>query len=660
MHKLISTAAMAAAIASSPVYAGTLAEDAAAFGMRESVEFVSLSPSGNKLLYIQPGDQSDETIYVVDLAAGGAPQAIITMNEATAQLDWCRWANEDRIVCEVFGYADTGGALVSFTRIFSISADGKDTDLLTPTQTYKVRGLLQDGGEVIALDVAGDPDKILMTKRYIKEDSTNTRMFNDKEGLGVDAVDVGSGRSRPVEDAALRAVGYMADASGRVRVMLASDTTASGYDGSEYRYHYRRKDSDKWYPLSSVDAGGPLAQGFRPVAIDSAKDVIYGLERKDGFEALYAFAMDGSASKTLVFARDDVDVSGVARIGRQWRPVGAVYNTDKTYIRYFDPELDKLANAFSKALPGKPQITIADASADENELVLIASSDTDPGKAYLYEKDTKSLSELLSIRLPLDGREMGAMTAITYPAADGTSIPGYLTLPQGTDGKNLPLVVMPHGGPGSRDVWGFDWLVQFLAARGYAVLQPNYRGSVGYGADWVGENAFKQWDRAIGDVNEAARWAVAQGIADPSRLAIVGWSYGGYAALQTQVVDPDLYKAVVAIAPVTDFDLLREENRKYTSFAAYDRMIGAGPHIEAGSPARHAQKFKAPVLLFHGTMDINVAVQQSRLMEERLKSAGKEVEYLEFDGLAHGLIHSQARRIMLKRIGEFLEANLGG
>lgn len=660
MRLMVSLATVAAAVFSVPLNAGTLAEDAAVFGARESVDWISISPSGGKLLYIQPGNQSDETIYVVDLVNGGEPKAITTMNEATARLSWCRWANEERIICEIYGYADTAATLLSFTRIISISADGSDTDILTPTQTFKVRGILQDGGDVLALDVEGDPDKILMTKRYIKEDSRNTRLFNDKEGLGVDTVDVASGRSRPAEDAALKAVAYMADDKGRVRIMLVSDTTASGYDGSDYRYLYRRKDSDKWYPLSSVDAGNTLYEGFRPVAIDAEKDVIYGLERKDGFDALYAFAMDGSDTKTLVFARDDVDVDGVARIGRQLRPVGAAYSTDKNYIRYFDPELDKLANAFSKALPGNPQITIADASADENELVLIASSDTDPGKAYLYEKDTRALSELLSIRLPLEGRAMGTMSAVTYNAADGTTIPGYLTLPPGSDGKNLPTIVLPHGGPGSRDVWGFDWLVQFLAARGYAVMQPNYRGSAGYGADWFGDNAFKQWDRAIGDVNDAGRWLVEQGIADPAKLAAVGWSYGGYAALQTQVMDPDLFKAVVAIAPVTDLDLLREENRKYTSFTAYDRMIGTGPHVAAGSPARHAANFKAPVLLVHGTMDINVGVQQSRLMEQRLENAGKEVDLLEFDGLDHGLVHSQARAIMLKRIGEFLEASLGG
>ena len=190
------------------------------------------------------------------------------------------------------------------------------------------------------------------------------------------------------------------------------------------------------------------------------------------------------------------------------------------------------------------------------------------------------------------------------------------------------------------------------------MLQPNFRGSAGYGEAWFGRNGFKSWDLAVGDVNDAGRWLVSQGIADPERLGVMGWSYGGYAALQSQVMDPDLFKAVVAIAPVADLGLLVEESRNYSSFVATRRMIGSGPHLDAGSPARHAEKFKSPVFLVHGTMDLNVRVGQSKLMNSRLEAAGKPVDYLEFEGLDHSLVHSQARAIMLNRIGGFLESNL--
>jgi dipeptidyl aminopeptidase/acylaminoacyl peptidase len=262
-------------------------------------------------------------------------------------------------------------------------------------------------------------------------------------------------------------------------------------------------------------------------------------------------------------------------------------------------------------------------------------------------------------RPELEGLKLGEMKPMSFTAADGTVIPGYLTLPPGSTGKDLPAIVMPHGGPGARDEWGFDWLSQYFAAKGYAVFQPNFRGSTGYGTQFFGKNGFRGWRTAIGDVDAAARWLVSQGIARSDKLAIVGWSYGGYAALQAGVTDPGLYKAIVAIAPVVDFDKWREEFRNMSNFTVMDNLIGSGPHIAEGSPARHADRITAPVLLFHGDTDRNVAVSHSRLMKERLKSAGKSVDYVEFPGLDHQLDDSLVRATMLTRADAFLRRNLG-
>jgi dipeptidyl aminopeptidase/acylaminoacyl peptidase len=250
------------------------------------------------------------------------------------------------------------------------------------------------------------------------------------------------------------------------------------------------------------------------------------------------------------------------------------------------------------------------------------------------------------------------MKPMTFAAADGTQIPGYLTLPPGSAGKNLPAIVLPHGGPSARDEWGFDYLVQFFAARGYAVLQPNFRGSSGYGSDWFQHNGFQSWRTAIGDVNDAGRWLVQQGIADPHKLAIVGWSYGGYAALQSQVLDPDLFKAVVAIAPVTDLEQLRQDHRDYTDYNLVSAFIGQGPHVTEGSPAQNVARFHAPVLLFHGDYDQNVAVVHSKLMADRLKGAGKSVQMVEFPDLDHYIDDADKRAQMLAQIDAFLAANL--
>ena len=654
---LLASAALLTALPVS-AQAEELAETAARFGARQSVLSPALSPSGDKLLYIEPGSGSDETIVVVDLAAGGAPKAITTMNEGQARLNGCTWATEERIVCQTYGYIDRAGVIIGFTRVMAMKADGTDVTRLSPNTDFGTRGILQDGGDWLALDVPGEDGKILMTRRYLKESSENTRIFNDKEGLGVDAVDVSTGRRKTVESPNAMAVGYIADETGRVRIVEVTDTNAGRFDGSDVRYLFRPAESDKWDALSAVDQSGSVDRGFQPVAIDSAKNLAYGFDVENGFQALYTVTLDGTGEREKIMARSDVDVDGLIRIGRKNRVVGASYATEKRLVEYFDPDLDKLASGMAAALPGKPLVSIVDASEDESKILLIASSDTDPGMLYLYDKGTRQLSELLPLRDPLAGRAMGQVKPITFPAADGTAIPGYLTLPAGSAGKNLPAVVLPHGGPEARDEWGFDWLAQFFAARGYAVLQPNFRGSAGYGEAWFGRNGYQQWPVAIGDINDAGRWLVAQGIADPAKLGIVGWSYGGYAALQSQVVDAGLFKAVAAIAPVTDLDVHRELSRPYTSYALQDKRIGNGPHVASGSPARHAGKFQAPVLLVHGTLDANVGVAQSKLMRDRLKDAGKQVDYLEFEGLDHGLVHSGARGIMLKRIGEFLDANL--
>jgi dipeptidyl aminopeptidase/acylaminoacyl peptidase len=218
---------------------------------------------------------------------------------------------------------------------------------------------------------------------------------------------------------------------------------------------------------------------------------------------------------------------------------------------------------------------------------------------------------------------------------------------------------MPHGGPGSRDEWGFNWLAQFYASRGFAVLQPNYRGSAGYGDAWFQKNGFRSWPVAIGDVLDGGRWLVAQGVANPDKLAIVGWSYGGYAALQSAVVDASVFKAVVAVAPVTDLIDFRQQFRNWSNYYLVEDYIGEGPLAVEGSPARNAQKIKVPVLLFHGTDDINVGHAQSQLMDKSLAAARVPHELVTFEHLDHYLDDSAARAQLLRRSEAFLRQALG-
>lgn len=382
--------------------------------------------------------------------------------------------------------------------------------------------------------------------------------------------------------------------------------------------------------------------------------MVYGFGDHDGFDALFAVALDGSGTGRLLLAKPGSDVDQVVRLGNGGRVVGASYATEKRQVDLFDGDLQQLMTALQAALPGSPLVELIDASADESRLLLVASSDVDPGKVYLYDRTSGKLGEIAPLRPQLAGLTMGTMQAISYPAPDGTQIPAYLTLPPGSDGKDLPAVVLPHGGPSARDEWGFDWLVQYLVHHGYAVLQPNFRGSAGYGGAWFQRNGFQSWETAVGDINAAGRWLIASGVARKDRLAVLGWSYGGYAALQGAVVDPDLFRAVVAIAPATDLQRLSEDSRHYINYRLVRSFVGEGPHLSAGSPVRHAEGITAPVLLFHGTADLNVDVEHSREMNAALERAGRVVSYVEYDGAEHAIAQPTARADMLRRIDDFL------
>jgi dienelactone hydrolase len=631
---------------------------ATAFGAREQVAQISLSPDGTQVAMIEAAGGTAAIVTVGDLAKGGVSRVIARSSGKPERLTNCHWVTDARLLCNIFMIAN-GLNKLGMSRLLAIDSDGSNLKVITAKTTLRALDTLQNGGDIIDLLPDGAPGKVLMTRTFVPESSIGTHLASDRKGLGVELVDVTSGTRDLVEKPRPEAVEYISDGHGTVRIKGNQPRTVGGYDGPKILYSYRQASSDKWLPLSEVTIDGGSDSGFNPYAVDRAQNVAFGFASRDGRQALYRMSLDGSLKRDLVLARADVDIDGLIRIGRQRRVVGASYATERRQTEFFDPELKKLGVALAKALPGQPLISFVDASVDESKLLMFAGSDVDPGRYYLFDKKTRHMAEVLAVRPQLNGVRLATVKAISFPAADGTTIPGYLTLPPGSDGKNIPAIVMPHGGPGARDEWGFDWLAQFFANRGFAVLQPNFRGSAGYGDAWFRENGFRSWKVAIGDVNDGGRWLVKQGIADPAKLGIVGWSYGGYAALQTAVLDPALFKAIVAIAPVTDLETLRGEARDYTNFAIVDAFIGKGPHISEGSPALNAQRITAPVLMFHGTEDMNVGVGQSRLMAGRLKRAGKAVELVEFDKLDHQLDDSDVRARMLAKSDTFLRKALG-
>jgi dienelactone hydrolase len=653
-------AGLAALLVSSSIaaVAQTPPDLAAAFGARESVLDISLSPDGTKLAMVVPGP-SDMNILAIRGVADDSPMKPIMRSESKqARLDNCHWASNTRIVCSAYGVADVLDRKVPTSRLFAVDEDGKNITQLSKREGFDTLGIQLGGGAVIDW-LPDESGAVLMERNYLPDRRTGSVIGSETEGVGVDRVDTGTLASKTVEAPKRDIAEYISDGRGVVRVEGLQGVAGATYQmNGVIHYSYRRPGTRTWEPLG--DYNWQTQEGFNPEAIDHDLNLVYGFKKKDGRQALYAIALDGSLREALLFAHPDVDMTSLVRIGRRNRAVGVSYETDMPHVAYFDPTLKQLAASLTKAIPNQPAIRFLDSSVDEHKLLIFAGSDTDPGVYYLFDRDKHDLHIVALARNPLADRKLATMASIRYKAADGTDIPAYLTLPPGKESaKGLPAVVLPHGGPGARDSWGFDWLVQYYAAAGYAVLQPEFRGSYGYGDGWYRKNGFQSWRIAVGDVVDAGRWLVSSGIADPHKLAIVGWSYGGYAALQSAVIAPDLFKAVVAIAPVTDLAMLKEESRDWTDNAINSDFIGSGAHIREGSPLQNVDKIKVPVLLVHGNKDTNVPYQQSVSMEARLKSAGDKVRLISFDGLGHQLDDSAARALLLRESNVFMREAMG-
>ena len=651
------TANIAPAPTAAAVQVHSLAEDAKTFGTREFLRNADISPNGKKVVILVSAAGAATTANVIDIPTGAITRLAQTSGRPE-RLSVCQFAGDQHVVCQYGGVDHVGTILAAFSRMFSIGTDGTKLRQLGQRESDRGEYVMQSDGDVIDWMV-GAEGKLLMERTYVPEvGTTGHLMSRTKAGLGVDVVDLDTLKETAVERPREQVTNYWTDGRGNVRVMASSakDQLTGDLIGTE-TFQYRTSGSKEWVPLGEYDE--MTREGIYPLAIDGERNALFARQRINGRDALVQIALDGTKATTLIAKNDRVDIDDVVRFGRGQRVIGYTYADERRKIVYFDPEFEKLRNALARAVPNAAGLDFMGSSSDGQLLLVLASSDTNPGVFYVFSRPTHSLVEVGRIRPELEGRTLAAVKPIEVPAADGTLIPAYLTLPPGSSGKGLPAVVLPHGGPSARDEWGFDWLPQFLAARGYAVIQPNYRGSDGYGDAWLAKNGFQGWRTSIGDVTAAAKYLVSQGIAKPDKLAIVGWSYGGYAALQSAVTEPTLYKAAIAIAPVTDFAMTKADAQDYTNAELVKRLIGSGPHITEGSPLQNAARIQIPVLLVHGDMDINVNIHQSQAMLGALKRVGTSADMVTFSGLDHQLDDTDARVAMLTKIGELLDRTIG-
>jgi dipeptidyl aminopeptidase/acylaminoacyl peptidase len=382
------------------------------------------------------------------------------------------------------------------------------------------------------------------------------------------------------------------------------------------------------------------------------------------FFGLYTLSTETGSLGETVLADRRLDVGG-ARIDPY---TNRVIGSSIRGPIWFDEELAGHQSLLDETFEGEYPY-IASWSEDRGRFIVLTEGNDRAPAIYLYDAAEPSVAQIGSVYAGLQSVQLAPRRGYEYTARDGTSIPAYLTRPPGASGPTA-LVVLPHGGPASRDYDGFDWIAHFLASRGYTVLQPNFRGSAGFGDAW--ETAgHGEWGIGVmqHDISDGVAALIAAELADPDRVCIVGASYGGYAALAGAVFTPEIYRCAAAIAPVSDlsdmFAFARNRQGGASSAVSYwlDAMGGGNPaglndRLRAASPAAHAARANAPILLVHGRDDSVVPIEQSRAMESALRAAGKEVELIELDGEDHWLSVAPTRLATLEAIENFLGEHL--
>lgn len=624
-----------------------IAEAAKLFGARPSAFAPDLSPAGDKLVYLSAGPGASTVAHLVDLAKKRA-LVLASSTGKPEQLYWCYFADEQWVVCRIGGQMKDAGLVYSVARTVAIDTVNATVRPLTAPMHRGENPFLQFDGRIIDW-LPDEQGSLLMQRNYARENGIAQR-------TGVDRIQIDPFKVTAVEPAITREVDYITDGHGTVRIRTDVGTTG-GTNGDNLltgtaKYEYRTAANSKWIPLPENDPD------LTPLVVDRNSNSLYILKPLNGRDALYKIKLDGSGTETLIASDPKVDIDSVIQLGPGQPVVGYRYTDDRTHSVYTQGAVKSLGDALAQALPDMPLINVVTSSTSGDKILLHAGSDVDPGVFFLLDRKTLRMDPVLNSSNSIDGSGLAPMKAVSVPTTDGRSIPAYVTMRSDLGPGPHPAIVMPHGGPSERDTWGYDWLGQFLAARGYVVIQPNFRGSGGYGKQFLGENAFHEWRSVMSDIRDSADWLVKEGLADPKRMAILGWSYGGYAALQSAAMDPR-YRAVVAIAPVTDLERLRRDAESFRDQKIRDKEIGKGDQLIEGSPINHAADIHAPVLLVHGTLDGNVAFDHSKHMLAALRHAGATADLLAFDGLDHQLADSDARTVMLTRIGQLLEQTIG-
>ncbi|MDZ4823408.1 MAG: S9 family peptidase [Flavobacteriales bacterium] len=579
-----------------------------------------ISPDGKYFSYMAPWENR-MNIFVQPTAGGDALQITQVKDRDIAGY---LWANNNRIL-----YLKDNGGDENFA-LHGVDLDGTNQKELTVIEG--VRTELID-------DLENDEAHIM-----IGLNKRDARVFDPYR------LNVNTGEMTMLAENPGNISSWMCDHAGKLRIATTSD-------GVNTSVLYRDTEESEWQVLITTNFRENLSPLF--FTFDNADLYCTSNIGRDK-NSIVLYNIGSRKEAEVLFEHNEVDVYNLNYSRKRKVLTSITYTADKTERKFLDTTAEANYKNILAQLGGNLEAAITSANKNEDMFIVRTYSDKSLGAYYLYNVAAKKLTLIESVSPWIDEKEMCDMEPITYTSRDGLTIHGYLTLPKGVPAENLPVVVNPHGGPWARDNWGFNPEVQFLANRGYAVLQMNFRGSVGYGRNFW-ESSFKQWGKKMqDDISDGVAFLTEKGIADPSRIAIYGGSYGGYATLAGLTFTPDLYACGVDYVGVSNLFTFMETIPPYwvQYLEMLYEMVGHPERdkelLTAASPVMHADKIKVPVLIAQGAKDPRVNIAESDQIVEALKKNGIPHKYLVEPEEGHGFHNEENRFKFYRAMEEFL------
>ena len=641
---------------STTAYANTNKLPVNLFAEEATLEQPMLSVDGSRLAYLYR-TQGKEIIVVQNI---DTQQKIGVPLVGDAEVRWFRWANHDvLLVSYLYESIDNAfrrtlyqtrlGSFDTSTQKFRWLEDKVRNSANSRLKTKSVYRSLRN--DYIVDFLPDDPDHVLQAINKDLEGKLVIRKLNVRTAVG-----------KTIQEGRRGYYNYVFDKNKDMRV-------AYGYDYQEqvWKHSYKSARDGRWRRLREEHWGFDL-DVFRVLAFTKDPEVAYVRDlSQHGTTGIFLMNLETNEKVKEIFVHPEFDArfirftgpSGKSGLATQGKLSSVAY-IDDTYKEHFISKYSaKLQTIVDKSLPGMLNTIISQAR-KAKRFVILSHSATDDGVYYLFDLVKGSLEPIGEVKPGLNPKYLGEVERVNIPVQDGSTIPAYITYPQGVKRKNLPTVVLPHGGPHARDYMYFDYLAQFIANRGYLVIQPNFRGSSGYGQAYLNEGIMQWGGLMQQDVDDTTNWLIKEGLANPNRMCLAGWSYGGYSALVGAYQTPEKYKCFISINGVANLPEMKSGDKYKFAFGRdFIKKVGREGHSDQSvSPYHQAEKIKRPVLLVATKDDRRVPYAQSTMMHDKLKGRGLS-ELLLMDEGDHGIWDVPNKTRLLNKLETFLQKHIG-